>query len=264
MSTTKVCSKCKVERDRSEFYDNKTAKDGLNWQCKQCQQAYYRQHRLRLSIGDRERKLGRVAGVRTKTEVNAKEKVCRLCKQLKPRSEFYRVNRMADKLNARCKECLKTNRTISNNKYRDLGQPTRERQFHRRHPEVARARKIAGRAREVGADGRFTGKQLLDKFNFHGWRCYLCKVPLPTFASAHAEHRKPLDQGGTNWLANIAPACSRCNSMKHTFGESEYRQRRDRKRCPTCGSVVLIKSVTIPLETVTTVQVAKADVAACT
>jgi hypothetical protein len=33
---TKICSKCKQEKDLSEFYHHKNSKDGLNWYCKQC------------------------------------------------------------------------------------------------------------------------------------------------------------------------------------------------------------------------------------
>ena len=32
----KVCSKCKVEKDLSEFYKNKLSKDGLDYYCKDC------------------------------------------------------------------------------------------------------------------------------------------------------------------------------------------------------------------------------------
>lgn len=250
MSITKTCSKCKTERDRSEFYSNKTAKDGLNWQCKHCQKAYYRKHRVRLIAKERERARGCTVNMRRRTEVNAQEKVCRKCGVLKPRTEYYRAPRMGDGLNAQCKMCIiRTVKTYQSTRKRV---PNSSRQWHRKHPEIARARKIAGRARAVGAVGRFTGKELLAKFEFHGWRCYLCKAVLPTFASAHAEHRKPLEKGGSNWIANIAPSCFRCNSRKHTYSESQYRYRAlNCGKCPTCGSaltsrLVLNTSLTIP------------------
>ena len=37
----KQCSKCKSEKDESEFHKNKSKKDGLDHRCKQCQAAYY-------------------------------------------------------------------------------------------------------------------------------------------------------------------------------------------------------------------------------
>lgn len=178
---------------------------------------------------------------RVKTHAGAIEKVCRNCGVLKPRSEYYRVSRMTDKLNARCKECLKA-QAKANRVYI----PNRERKWHLAHPEVKRARASAERARKAGAVGRFTGKQLLEKFAFHGWRCYLCQCLL-TFKTATIDHRKSIRKGGTNWIANVAPACLRCNMKKARLEESRYRQSsnartqtpKGRKRaCPTCGTLV--------------------------
>ena len=33
---SKVCSKCKIEKDESEFYSNKRMPDGLDYYCKDC------------------------------------------------------------------------------------------------------------------------------------------------------------------------------------------------------------------------------------
>lgn len=33
---SKVCSKCKVEKDQSEFYSNSATVDGLDYYCKEC------------------------------------------------------------------------------------------------------------------------------------------------------------------------------------------------------------------------------------
>lgn len=35
----KVCSKCKIEKDESEFYSNKRTPDGLSYYCKECHKA---------------------------------------------------------------------------------------------------------------------------------------------------------------------------------------------------------------------------------
>ena len=32
----KVCTKCKIEKDESEFYNNKRMPDGLDYYCKEC------------------------------------------------------------------------------------------------------------------------------------------------------------------------------------------------------------------------------------
>jgi len=34
-------------------------------------------------------------------------------------------------------------------------------------------------------------------------------------AAAYREHRKPLSKGGSQWAANLVPACLSCNSKKN-------------------------------------------------
>lgn len=41
---TKRCSKCKVEKPRSEFPKNSARRDGFHSQCKMCQREYVRSH----------------------------------------------------------------------------------------------------------------------------------------------------------------------------------------------------------------------------
>lgn len=37
---SKICSKCKVEKDESEFYINSGSVDGLDYYCKECRKRY--------------------------------------------------------------------------------------------------------------------------------------------------------------------------------------------------------------------------------
>jgi len=43
--TTKICSKCKVEKDVGEFYKDRTAKCGLNGRCRLCDAALVKKWR---------------------------------------------------------------------------------------------------------------------------------------------------------------------------------------------------------------------------
>ena len=45
MENTKRCSKCGRELQLSEFYKDKSSKDGLKAQCKECLKQYYQAHR---------------------------------------------------------------------------------------------------------------------------------------------------------------------------------------------------------------------------
>ena len=44
--TTKICSKCKVEKDVGEFYKDRTARDGLQYKCKPCAKSATREWRV--------------------------------------------------------------------------------------------------------------------------------------------------------------------------------------------------------------------------
>ena len=45
METTKICTKCKVEKEFREFHKHKTAKYGLNLQCKSCKKESYEKNK---------------------------------------------------------------------------------------------------------------------------------------------------------------------------------------------------------------------------
>jgi 5-methylcytosine-specific restriction endonuclease McrA len=80
------------------------------------------------------------------------------------------------------------------------------------------------RALVATALGSFTLAAWEARFAFYGHRCYLCRAAL-TNATVTIEHRVPLSRGGTNWPANLAPACKSCNSAKGFKTEREYRRR---------------------------------------
>ena len=92
--------------------------------------------------------------------------------------------------------------------------------YYQRHPEKVKAKSHRRRS----AKGMFTSSQWLAKCEYFGWRCYLCFTPL-TIQTASPDHRKAIISGGSNWIANIAPACRYCNAAKRDLSESDYRQR---------------------------------------
>ena len=86
-----------------------------------------------------------------------------------------------------------------------------------------RLRKYKRLALEKAAQGKFTIKQWREKIKYYGNCCYLCGKKLNK-SNTHLEHRIPISRGGTNWIANIAPACKKCNLSKHTKTEKEFRE----------------------------------------
>jgi 5-methylcytosine-specific restriction endonuclease McrA len=70
--------------------------------------------------------------------------------------------------------------------------------------------------RRRSAIGHYTEAQWQDRLAFYGFRCYLCGVDwfsLDSFDRT-VDHVIPLSQGGTNWPANLRPACRSCNGGK--------------------------------------------------
>lgn len=88
---TKVCTKCGVEKPLTEFGKNKNSKDGMqNW-CKKCKREY------KYNKNSRKMRLKPKDGF----------KICCICKEEKPTSEFNKNKYHTDGLRSNCKECEK-------------------------------------------------------------------------------------------------------------------------------------------------------------
>lgn len=85
----KQCNTCKQWKDESEFWKDKTKKDGYSASCILCR----RHGKLRYTD------LIKPTGIL---------KQCTSCKQWKDTSEFYKDRHKADNLNTRCKTCCRT------------------------------------------------------------------------------------------------------------------------------------------------------------
>jgi hypothetical protein len=52
---TKICSKCKIKKELSEFYKNKKKKDGLCGYCKSCWSIFHKEYRVKNSEKEKDR-----------------------------------------------------------------------------------------------------------------------------------------------------------------------------------------------------------------
>lgn len=93
--------------------------------------------------------------------------------------------------------------------------------YYMSHPEVRRAKSNAYRARARQAAGHFTSAEWRGLVESHGGKCAYCLLVAPL----EVDHRIPLKRGGTNWIANILPACGPCNRKKGQLTEAEFRAR---------------------------------------
>lgn len=84
------------------------------------------------------------------------------------------------------------------------------REWSRANPELRRAKGAARRAREAGAEGSHTVAEWLQVCRYYGDRCAYCDRSVPL----ERDHVTPLSLGGSDYIANIVPACRPCNASK--------------------------------------------------
>jgi hypothetical protein len=200
----KQCSGCRRVLPTSSFCRRKASPDGLQRRCKEC---------------DRER--GRSASAKATLRAWRKANRDRLQAQVRAgaRGEKRRIwernyyKKQADVMRKRASKRYHANVEASR---------AYQNQWKATHCAEHKAHACNAYAKEWGSPGRVTAKQIIDKFHFHGWRCYLCRRPL-RFREAVPEHRFPLSRSGTNFIANIAPSCLPCNTKNRDRTEAEYR-----------------------------------------
>src|SRR4029077_18354220 len=112
-------------------------------------------------------------------------------------------------------------RLTSRAKYREMHPDkiaARWQRWRERNPEqfiqLVRLHALRRYARKCAAPGSHTLDQWLQRVALYGWRCAYCKVEL-TVETLRKDHVKPLIAGGSDWPANLVPACVHCNSRKH-------------------------------------------------
>lgn len=83
------------------------------------------------------------------------------------------------------------------------------REWCKKNPTRVKAYHAKREARKRNATGSCTPEQLQARFDFYGGLCAYCGKPATT-----VDHVVPLERGGSNWPANLRPACRSCNSSK--------------------------------------------------
>lgn len=86
------------------------------------------------------------------------------------------------------------------------------------NPDKVKAIQQKRRANKLQAPGHFTGDEFTSLCVKYGNTCLNCKEA----KDLTADHVIPLSKGGTNYIGNIQPLCSSCNSKKAT-SSTDYR-----------------------------------------
>jgi 5-methylcytosine-specific restriction endonuclease McrA len=61
------------------------------------------------------------------------------------------------------------------------------------------------------APGTASIAQIEARLAYWGWKCWNCRRPYEQI-----DHVKPIAKGGSNWPANLRPACQSCNARKRS------------------------------------------------
>ena len=79
-------------------------------------------------------------------------------------------------------------------------------------------------AKRRRAIGMFTKHEWLALLKAAGFKCRYCGKKLSR-RTATPDHKVSLGRGGSNWIANIVPACLPCNQRKSALSETEFIRR---------------------------------------
>lgn len=221
---SKRCLRCGQDLPVEAFSKHRSRPDGLQAYCKSCTSEANRAN------GRRNRERSNIATPTTKA--------CARCGQVKSADEFHVDRRRRDGLYSNCKVCHRviTDRWKAGNpsevsraakaSYRRHAPKRREearlyrlahveryranaRKWKRLNRQRATAIEAIRRGRKRDAPGDATPSQIAARIDYYGGRCWMCGAPWE-----HIDHVKPLAKGGSNWPANLRPACGPCNLAK--------------------------------------------------
>jgi len=223
----KICSKCHFNLPLTEFRKQPECRDGHRPECRDCmkkyRRAYYLQHQERLRSYSSDYYKNNRGQVAEASKIRRSKNKHRITAYFQ---RWYAAN--GDKFRERQRAYHHTNRETIIRKRKIYQRENRKRlsetskRYAQAHPEKIKLYKDKNRAKRKAAKGTCTTAQWLAKCEYHGWRCYLCGSQLD-HKSLTIEHRIPLTKGGTEWPANLAPACLPCNLSKNNKTEREYR-----------------------------------------
>lgn len=94
-----------------------------------------------------------------------------------------------------------------------------KREYNRTHPAKVKASNLRQRAQRTAAPGYASPEQIAARIAYYGGRCAYCQ----TGVYEQLDHVIPIARGGSNWPANLRPACRRCNQSKKAKKLTEWR-----------------------------------------
>ena len=250
------CTKCGIEKPVSEFYRHVRRADGIREQCKACVRGYNKgqywadpeRHKSKAKAWHHAN-CERAAAASRKWREQHPERKKELAQQwywsdrdarLRSAKEYYRTHKQSaleysrryhaehcDRIRAAGKEWREKNRCHRQRAAKAYYLANRERviaatkNWIKSNRERRRWQNIVckhrRRCRINDAPGTTSSAQIQGRMAFFGWRCWLCGGEADS-----VDHVIPVACGGSNWPANLRPACRDCNSRKGAKSWREF------------------------------------------
>ncbi len=211
--STKLCSKCKIEKDIENFGKSSRSKSGLTTYCEEC--CKIRNNKTREW---RKKRLQENPSYYTEQYYkNHNENLLKAKKTYyKYRDDYilkmktWRITN-PEKIKNSCQNWRK------NNPYKLYEGHRRWTQEHKEHVRMYNAHRRA--LKRFVTIVNFTNGQLDQRMSMFGYKCAYCRIG----SFDHIDHVIPLSRGGYHCLANLRPACQFCNLSKHNKKLNEWK-----------------------------------------
>jgi hypothetical protein len=226
----RCCSACGIEKPATtEFFHQK--RGGLASRCKPCRSTARPETAERRRLADAGLKqCGRCGEAKPATTehfwVDARRGLQGYCKPCTTAAadEWRRAHPDQRREAARAWEAQNIEKRRVQDRARYEASPERKlttnREWIKKHPEAAKARAAAYRARVLAAPGTHSAEDLRRIYDAQQGECFYCGIALD--GAYHADHMTPPKRGGTNWPQNMCCACGPCNMSKRDMTANEF------------------------------------------
>jgi 5-methylcytosine-specific restriction endonuclease McrA len=201
MNESKVCKKCLQLKPLELYNKDKTRKDGYFPYCKSC------------------------------TSLQAKTRYADNPEPAKQRASNWRINN-PEKKKQNNQNWIESNREKhleyqrewarnyrkDNPNYSRRNDPEYLQSWRKQNPDKARNQKLRRRAREANARSFLVTPKDISKILSNP--CIYCKE---YSYQTHIDHIIPISRGGEHRIGNLAAACAKCNTSKHSKFVSEWK-----------------------------------------
>ena len=234
---SKVCTKCGIDKQFTDFYKENRTKNGYQARCKSCAKEYSDANKdvLKAKARRRYEEYGRdlkAAKDRANREANPSIHKEQYQRRKAYHSEYARQYKkdhpeVIQRASGNRKRKAEANGVPSTTEWR-MRNPDRARATYKawveKNIELRRSHSRNRRAVQASASGVFTGDDAKKILTLQRGKCPVCKASLDD--GYHVDHIHPLSKGGTNDKSNIQLLCPHCNWSKNARDPLAFMQSR--------------------------------------